>query len=263
MSEKKCGACAMVVSGRPALACAVSLGAAADSSGEITLEPLRKFPRIRDLQVDRGACFAALQEMELWLEEEADLTNRARRELHYRAAGCLMCGLCLEVCPHFSVGGPFVGAMGAAAAFRVYDQSAEGGHRARGAPMGGAFQRLHQIVGLSDDLPGKGAGGKAAGKNQRRCCVAQKTTMGKGGMNHAAFGHENLCVSNLEASIRFYEEMFGLSLMKRLQAGAGLMAWLGDGEYAGLFLELTEGCGTGQQPYRLCYGVPGTVVCQT
>lgn len=59
-------------------------GAAADSSGEITLEPLRKFPRIRDLQVDRGACFAALQEMELWLEEEADLTNRARRELHYR-----------------------------------------------------------------------------------------------------------------------------------------------------------------------------------
>ncbi len=55
--EKKCGACAMVVSGRPALACAVSLGAAADSSGEITLEPLRKFPRIRDLQVDRGACF--------------------------------------------------------------------------------------------------------------------------------------------------------------------------------------------------------------
>ena len=128
----------MVVSGRPALACAVSLGAAADSSGEITLEPLRKFPRIRDLQVDRGACFAALQEMELWLEEEADLTNRERRELHYRAAGCLMCGLCLEVCPHFSVGGPFVGAMGAAAAFRVYDQSAEGGHRAR---VGRAYGR--------------------------------------------------------------------------------------------------------------------------
>ena len=133
--EKKCGACAMVVSGRPALACAVSLGAAADSSGEITLEPLRKFPRIRDLQVDRGACFAALQEMELWLEEEADLTSRER---HYRAAGCLMCGLCLEVCPHFSVGGPFVGAMGAAAAFRVYDQSAEGGHRAR---VGRAYGR--------------------------------------------------------------------------------------------------------------------------
>ena len=68
------------------------------------------------------------------------------------------------------------------------------------------------------------------------------------------FGHENLCVSNLEASIRFYEEMFGLSLIKRLQAGAGPMAWLGDGR---------RGCGTGEQPYRLCYGVPGTVVCQT
>ena len=55
------------------------------------------------------------------------------------------------------------------------------------------------------------------------------------------FGHENLCVSNLEASIRFYEEMFGLSLMKRLQAGAGLMAWLGDGSTRDFFLELTEG----------------------
>ena len=55
------------------------------------------------------------------------------------------------------------------------------------------------------------------------------------------FGHENLCVSNLEASIRFYEEMFGLSLIKRLQAGAGLMAWLGDGSTRDFFLELTEG----------------------
>ena len=136
--EKKCGACAMVISGRPALACAVSLGAAANPAGEITLEPLRKFPRIRDLHVDRDACFTALQEMELWLEEEADLTNRARRELHYRAAGCLMCGLCLEVCPHFSAGRSFVGAMGVAAAFRVYDQSTEGSHR---ASVGQAYRR--------------------------------------------------------------------------------------------------------------------------
>ena len=78
------------------------------------------------------------------------------------------------------------------------------------------------------------------------------------------FGHENLCVSNLEASIRFYEEMFGLLLIKRLQAGAGLMAWLGDGSTRDFFSG-TDGrnCGTGRQPYRLCYGVPGTVVCQT
>ena len=59
------------------------------------------------------------------------------------------------------------------------------------------------------------------------------------------FGHENLCVSNLEASIRFYEEMFGLSLMKRLQAGAGLMDWLGDGSTRDFFLELTEGAAAG------------------
>ena len=55
------------------------------------------------------------------------------------------------------------------------------------------------------------------------------------------FGHENLRVSDLEASIRFYEEMFGLSLIKHLQANAGPMAWLRDESTPDFFLELTEG----------------------
>ena len=78
------------------------------------------------------------------------------------------------------------------------------------------------------------------------------------------FGHENLRVSDLEASIRFYEEMFGLSLIKHLQANAGPMAWLRD-ESTPDFFSGTDGrrCGAGQQPYRLCHGLPGTVARQT
>ena len=102
--EKKCGACAMVIRGTPRLACATRLCEAADKGGCITLEPLKKFRRIRDLQVDRGEMFTALQEMELWLENDAELVEEERRALHYRAASCLMCGLCLEVCPNFSPG---------------------------------------------------------------------------------------------------------------------------------------------------------------
>lgn len=47
-----CGACAMVINNRPALACETFLR---DLRGEtVTLEPLRKFPTVCDLVVDRG-----------------------------------------------------------------------------------------------------------------------------------------------------------------------------------------------------------------
>jgi catechol 2,3-dioxygenase-like lactoylglutathione lyase family enzyme len=53
------------------------------------------------------------------------------------------------------------------------------------------------------------------------------------------FGHENLRVSNLENSIRFYEENFDMTVRKRLTGGDGAMAWLDYGT-GGFFLELTE-----------------------
>lgn len=126
--EKKCGACAMVISGKPRLACAVRLRDAADASGCVTLEPLKKFPCIRDLQVAREHLFDTLTEMELWLETAA-AAREETRQLHYRAASCLLCGLCLEVCPQFSIRGPFGGAASALAAFDAYDHAAPGEHR--------------------------------------------------------------------------------------------------------------------------------------
>lgn len=126
--EKKCGACAMVIGGTPALACACTLQDAAQGD-TVTLEPLKKFPRIQDLRVDRGKVFDTLREMHLWLEQEADLADDARRALHYQAASCLMCGLCLEVCPNFSPRGKFAGALSVAAAWRAMDQTPAGAHR--------------------------------------------------------------------------------------------------------------------------------------
>ena len=69
--EKKCGACAMVIGGKPRLACAVRLEDAADAAGWVTLEPLKKFPCVRDLQTARERLFDTLTEMELWLEADA------------------------------------------------------------------------------------------------------------------------------------------------------------------------------------------------
>lgn len=53
------------------------------------------------------------------------------------------------------------------------------------------------------------------------------------------FCHENLRVSDLERSIRFYETQLGLTLRQRLDDEDGPMAWMGYGaEY--FFLELTQ-----------------------
>ena len=127
--EKKCGACAMVIGGKPRLACATSLEDGADKNGTITLQPLKKFPRLQDLRVDRNAMFDTLRDMEIWLENEAEPDSGAERTLRYKAASCLMCGLCLEVCPNFDLRSDFTGALSAAAVFRTLEQSEEGEHR--------------------------------------------------------------------------------------------------------------------------------------
>ena len=103
--QKKCGACAMVINGRPGLACDARLSAYRKA---IRLEPLRKFPVIADLIVDRSVLQENLAAMKLWFTEKAVQHQRAS-EVGYEASRCLQCGCCLEVCPNFDPEGAFFG----------------------------------------------------------------------------------------------------------------------------------------------------------
>lgn len=103
--QKKCGACAMVINGRPRLACDAVLQALGET---ITIEPLRKFPVICDLVVDRSILYENLRTMRLWLRSDADIPE-SLRELNYASSECIQCGCCLEICPNFAVGGRFFG----------------------------------------------------------------------------------------------------------------------------------------------------------
>jgi len=104
--QKKCGACAMVVNGTPTLACAAKLS---DSkNGKIFVEPLRKFPVVRDLVVDRSILFENLKTINAWLSADAEIPDK-KRALALDASKCLQCGCCLDVCPNFYVGGKFFG----------------------------------------------------------------------------------------------------------------------------------------------------------
>jgi succinate dehydrogenase / fumarate reductase iron-sulfur subunit len=102
-----CGACAMVINGKPALACETFVR---DLKGkEITIQPLRKFPVIHDLVVDRSSIHDNLKQANVCIGEyqpSADIDHA-----HQYAAGmCLKCGLCLEVCPNYVNGHTFFGA---------------------------------------------------------------------------------------------------------------------------------------------------------
>jgi succinate dehydrogenase / fumarate reductase iron-sulfur subunit len=102
--QKKCGACAMRINKVPRLACDTVLKDIKEKV--VVLEPLKKFPVIEDLIVDRSIMFENLKRLKIWLNEEAanDGTEDA-----YEASRCLQCGCCLEVCPNFISDGKFAG----------------------------------------------------------------------------------------------------------------------------------------------------------
>lgn len=68
-----CGACAMVINGRPLLACDSKLNEVADKDGSIRVEPLRKFPVVRDLICDRTILWENLKAIKAWNEEGSDI----------------------------------------------------------------------------------------------------------------------------------------------------------------------------------------------
>ena len=106
--QKKCGACAMVINGKPRLACNVRLNESADKEGRIKVEPLKKFPVIADLVVDRTVLYENLEAINAWLSK-GTMADEKKNDLLYEASRCLQCGCCLEICPNFYAGGHFFG----------------------------------------------------------------------------------------------------------------------------------------------------------
>lgn len=106
-----CGACAMVINGVPALACETMVK---DLKGdEITIQPLQKFPVIKDLVVDRTVIHDNLRKSDIYIGEyspKSGISDKEHRH-QYDAAKCLKCGLCLEVCPNYVNGENFFGAI--------------------------------------------------------------------------------------------------------------------------------------------------------
>ena len=132
-----CGGCAMVICGRPSLACNTFLrdligtsAARAKSSPVpvITIEPLKKFMTICDLVVDRSKIQEDLLAVNSYIEEYSpDSAPEEEHRLQYAAAKCLKCGLCLEACPNYTGKGSFFGALFAGDCYLIATRSRRGG----------------------------------------------------------------------------------------------------------------------------------------
>ncbi len=123
-----CGACALVINGKPGLACQMFCDAVVNQKNEIQLEPLSKFPVICDLMIDRSQMFEAMKEMQLWLEQPAKVELK-EVPFQYEVSQCLMCGCCLEVCPNYTPGALFAGAPAAIASVKLIKQSEGSEHK--------------------------------------------------------------------------------------------------------------------------------------
>ena len=112
----------MVINETPALACETFLK---DIKGDnIELRPLRKFPVIHDLMVDRSIISENLKNADVYIGEYQPLSQKYY-DLQYNAAKCLKCGLCLEVCPNYINGNTFYGALFANDCFLVASRNTE------------------------------------------------------------------------------------------------------------------------------------------
>jgi succinate dehydrogenase / fumarate reductase iron-sulfur subunit len=107
--EEVCGACTMLINGRVRQSCSALVDKLlAEKPDEIELQPMSKFPVVRDLCVDRGRLFRALTKVNAWINVDGyyfsgagPLQSQKNQEEMYPLSECMSCGCCLEACPQY------------------------------------------------------------------------------------------------------------------------------------------------------------------
>lgn len=115
--EEVCGSCTMRINGSVRQACSALVdNLLNENAGPIELQPMSKFPVVRDLVVDRSAMFSSLKKVKAWVRVDGyhDLgagppISPTEQEEAYPLSRCMTCGCCVEACPQFNDRSPFIG----------------------------------------------------------------------------------------------------------------------------------------------------------
>ncbi len=112
-----CGACAMVINGRPGLACHTKTK---DLPSEINLMPLPVFKLVGDLTVDTGTWFRRMYgKVESWVHTSKEFDpdsieecmENEEAEAIYELDRCIECGCCVAACGTARLRDDFLGAV--------------------------------------------------------------------------------------------------------------------------------------------------------
>jgi succinate dehydrogenase / fumarate reductase, iron-sulfur subunit len=108
--EEVCGSCTMIINGRVRQACSALVDKLlAERPEEIELQPMSKFPVIRDLCVNRRRLFRALEKLQAWIPVDGyyDMgpgprQSEEQQEQAYPLSECMSCGCCMDACPQYA-----------------------------------------------------------------------------------------------------------------------------------------------------------------
>lgn len=111
--EEVCGSCTMIINGKVRQACTALVD---KLEQPISIEPLTKFPIVRDLMVDRKRMFESLKWIKGWvpIDNSSPIgkgpnVSQKEQQKAYNLASCMTCGCCLESCPQWSSDEAFIG----------------------------------------------------------------------------------------------------------------------------------------------------------
>ncbi|MDG0790628.1 succinate dehydrogenase iron-sulfur subunit [Cohnella ginsengisoli] len=111
--EEVCGACSMVINGKPRQACSALID---KLEQPVRVEPMSTFPVVRDLVINRERMFNALKKVKAWIPIDGtyDLgpgprMAETKRQWAYELSKCMTCGVCLEACPNVNDRSSFIG----------------------------------------------------------------------------------------------------------------------------------------------------------
>lgn len=112
--EEVCGSCTMNINGKVRQACTALID---KLEQPVVIEPMKKFPLVRDLVVNRKSMFENLKRIKAWIPIDGtyDLGPGPReaqtdQQQEYVMSTCMTCGCCLEACPQVHPGSSFIGA---------------------------------------------------------------------------------------------------------------------------------------------------------
>jgi len=158
-----CGSCAMLINGKPSLACNTQVFDVATTT--LAIAPLPNFETIKDLVPDLAPLFEKhravrphiLRDDEDEVEHPSGEFYQSPEELvrYLQFSYCIKCGACMAACPTFATDPDYLGPMPLAQAHRYSTDTRDGGFDERKKVVGtahGAF-RCHYAGECSNVCP--------------------------------------------------------------------------------------------------------------